>query len=531
MAGARVAMIDGGGSAPGILGEAPLLNFEDMRRVRSDQHRWFLGNDFSGIPLDGVGEGLRGSVVSGNRNYIVDRANRLLPVATHNVQAIQALAEGGLGAAWGAVCSYFGPEELQTMGLPSEEMDRHYAIVSERIGVSGPQTRPGIQPPVRLDHHAKILLESYELKKSLFGSMQTRVTQPHLAVLTVDKGSRKAAAYRDMEFWADPERSIYRPQFTIEELETKPNFIYIGNRLVWRVEERGNECLVYSKPIDSGNASDERTDSASYLILAAGAIGTARILLHSFDLYDVEIPFLAKPHIITACWHQKTLGRAGDPERLSLCQLLVIDERRGAGYAQLYSYKSLQNIRLVRLVPLPIPEALQALSLITPSLVLADIRFPVLAGPGRTLKLIGGHTARDYLYLQASHWPEEEPHQAESLKRIHRALRHLGLQPFKSKKLPPGSTAHYGGTVPFNSSPSTYPLSVDRSGKLHQADRIYVADSSVFCYLPAQSLTLTIMANANRVGEKVLQALNPTGATNAGPSQSRQRHKADFVGD
>ena len=43
--------------------------------------------------------------------------------------------------------------------------------------------------------------------------------------------------------------------------------------------------------------------------------------------------------------------------------------------------------------------------------------------------------------------------------------------------------------------------------RLHGAEGIHVADSAVFRCLPAASPTLTIMANANRIGCAVLESL------------------------
>ena len=75
-------------------------------------------------------------------------------------------------------------------------------------------------------------------------------------------------------------------------------------------------------------------------------------------------------------------------------------------------------------------------------------------------------------------------------------LRAQGLYPLARKRLPDGSTAHYAGGI-----------KVDPDGKY--ADGVYVADASGWTALPAKPITLTIMANANRVGEHVARLLYP----------------------
>jgi choline dehydrogenase-like flavoprotein len=53
-------------------------------------------------------------------------------------------------------------------------------------------------------------------------------------------------------------------------------------------------------------------------------------------------------------------------------------------------------------------------------------------------------------------------------------------------------------------------------GVLRGIPHVYVADGSILPYLPAKGLTLTLMANADRIGTKVLQAL--CAASSIGPS-------------
>lgn len=512
-AGLRVAMIDGGRKPDASAAGDPAIGFEEMRRTRADQAKWFLGEDYTGIPLDAMGAGIRGSILSGRRSHITRAADEHLPVTADGVRLFQSLSRGGLGAAWGGVCAYYTPMELESMGLPAREMTRHYSVITERIGVSGPPGPDGVQPPFQPDHHAALLLEAYQRNRRAFDALDVSLSQPYSAVLTRDLGSRRAAAYRDMEYWLDPDRTVYRPEFTLEELERHPNFSYVGGRVVERVEHRSTECLVHSAPVSAEGADVPPALAARLVIVAAGAVGTARILLRSLGLYDTRVPLLAKPHWLTACLHPRTLGQAGRRERLSLCQLLLSDTRASsggrstAGYAQIYSYKSLGLVRMLGFVPAPAPEALDLLGALVPSFVIADMRVPVERRASRFLTLCRASEGRDRVHLQASPDPEEFAGSQDSLQRLTKALRKLGLLPLKRKALPHGAAAHYAGTVPFAADSSTDALSVDEHCRLRQAGRVYVADSSVFRFMPAKSINLTIMANANRVGERVRDVL------------------------
>jgi choline dehydrogenase-like flavoprotein len=65
--------------------------------------------------------------------------------------------------------------------------------------------------------------------------------------------------------------------------------------------------------------------------------------------------------------------------------------------------------------------------------------------------------------------------------------------------------AHQVGTVRFGNDPKTSAL--DASCKAHDIDNLYVVDGSFFCSSGAVNPALTIMANALRVGDQLIQRL------------------------
>jgi choline dehydrogenase-like flavoprotein len=67
------------------------------------------------------------------------------------------------------------------------------------------------------------------------------------------------------------------------------------------------------------------------------------------------------------------------------------------------------------------------------------------------------------------------------------------------------ATAHQAGTVRFGADPATSVLDVDC--KAHELDNLYVVDSSFFASIGAVNPTLTIIANALRVGDHLLGRL------------------------
>jgi len=85
--------------------------------------------------------------------------------------------------------------------------------------------------------------------------------------------------------------------------------------------------------------------------------------------------------------------------------------------------------------------------------------------------------------------------------RDHLVPQHLYL----GKKIPIAGTAHQCGTIRFGKDPKTSVLDVNC--KAHDLDNLYVVDASFFVSSTAVNPSLTIMANAMRVGDHLLERL------------------------
>ncbi len=102
----------------------------------------------------------------------------------------------------------------------------------------------------------------------------------------------------------------------------------------------------------------------------------------------------------------------------------------------------------------------------------------------------------------------------EAHKRLNQKLQSLidrwegGLHMEKGGKIPLGGVAHQCGTLRFGADPKTSVL--DRNCKAHDLDNLYVVDASFFPSSNAVNPALTIMANALRVGDHLIERLGAT---------------------
>jgi choline dehydrogenase-like flavoprotein len=112
------------------------------------------------------------------------------------------------------------------------------------------------------------------------------------------------------------------------------------------------------------------------------------------------------------------------------------------------------------------------------------------------------------------------PSNAESHKRLHAKLRHamegieggmthlLPRNAYLRKQIPIAGVAHQCGTARFGTDPRASVL--DPDCRTHDVDNLYVVDSSFFPSSSSCNPSLTIIANALRVGDHLLERLGAT---------------------
>ncbi len=401
-------------------------------------------------------------------SYVFNKTYRLLKIKS-KIEIIQSLAKGGLSEYWHGICDFFSSAELNRIGLPVGEIQKEYQEISKRIK---------LKPSLPLDLHSKLILKVAGRKINL-----------------------QSTVYRLFS------AAAYSSSLSVDDLKRFKNFTYISNKLVLKVKNKLEYVEIQSVSI---NTMLEFTISTRFLILAAGSINTTRILLRSLGLYNHKTTFLTKAHFVIACLHLKTLIKKPDFKKVISGQLALSSNEKDQGlsafFVQLFRFNPLAIRKAVKYTPLPKPIALALLSFLAPFLVLADVRLPAFESKNKFCWLKKGSDGKDVLEIYFKETKRELESHKKELNKIKQQLGILGLFPLKT-----GSdyvTAHYAGGVPFRTIPGK--ISAGLSGKLHQADRIYIADSATWRALPGKSITLTIMANAARVGKNVLRVAKKT---------------------
>jgi choline dehydrogenase-like flavoprotein len=90
--------------------------------------------------------------------------------------------------------------------------------------------------------------------------------------------------------------------------------------------------------------------------------------------------------------------------------------------------------------------------------------------------------------------------------------------------IPVAGVAHQAGTCRFGSDPASSVLDTDC--RAHELDNLYVVDTSFFPSIGAVNPALTAMANALRVGDRLLERLGAVSGRAGAPSPADARASA-----
>jgi hypothetical protein len=482
-----------------------------IRKTDEAQSDYLIGPNGEGIAW---GQISKGAQVTPPRQHMVALTDKYIPYTAANFSPLESLAYGGLGVGWGVQCWEYSDKDLEHTGLDIAATRKAYEIVNQRIGISATKDAAATytigalkdyEPSARADRNHRRIQKLYKRQADNLQSQGFHVGRTPLALLTKDREGRKAYQYRDLDFYSDQDKSAWRPWITVDELRKKTNFTYLGGMLLVSFTEKNDIVTLHCIEIESGK---KQQFQCRKLILASGALGTARVALRSLGTKSDRTPLLSNPHTYIPCLQPAMLGKGSEKRKLGFGQLSYFldaeGDDAGVSVASSYTYQSLMLFRTIGQIPFNFVDARTVSRYLLPGLVILLVQHPDKQSPEKYLKLVKDNTSPtgDKLSIHYELDDEDQATWNQREKQYVKMLRKLRL--FALKRVNPGhgSGIHYAGTLPFSKKPKNLRLSPN--GRLHGTQHVYAADSSGFRFLPAKGLTFTLMANAHIIAENVL---------------------------
>lgn len=511
-AGKQVAMVDVGEKNPDYKTLIPNKDYLTLRTTDTEQYKYLIGREAEGAIVNDTGKGAQ---ITPPRSHMLRNTDSYIPLRSDTFTPIESLGYGGLGIGWGLQCWEFSRKELATTGMDVERMLTAYETVAQRIGISGTNDAAAkytlgelqkYQPSPTMDQNMQHIYDSYLKHKAYFDRSGIYLGRTPLALITKDIGERKKYAYRDMDFYDDNNLSAWRPWITVEQLKRRKNFTYIDEFLATHFSETKQKTTIHG--IDT-KTKRQIAYQCKYLVLATGALGSARIVLRSLnsDGRD-QLPFLCNPYTYVPCIQPSRFGKGPETKKIGFGQLSAFLDSESVDDANsiltLYSYQSLMLFRIIRQAPLNFSDARPIMQYLSSGLVVTGIQHSDKHTPEKFLRLHKNTASLtgDELLANYSLAADEIAGQRARETRYIKAMRKTGLYALKRMNPGHGSSVHYAGTLPFSITEKRY--HIDPNGRLYGTRNVYVADSSGFNFLPARGLTFSILANAHITAENIL---------------------------
>ncbi|APW36528.1 4Fe-4S ferredoxin [Rhodoferax koreense] len=500
-AGLRVAMLDGGRTqavAP------PRADFLTARATDPHQWAWMIGRDFHALrAMDAVSPKLRVPTQA----FAFEGFQLANRIAATPFVAVGSLATGGLSNAWGCGVARFSDAEAR-MPFPVADLGPSYREVARRMGLSGGGgddlsdyfgLDEDCDPPVPMDRAHEAMWRRYTKARTSLCKGGFRLGRSRVAVLSRPREDRQACDLAGNCLFGCSRQAMYSASADVERLRAFPNFHWLPGHLVDSIVVDGERTVVQLRE-PSGTCARL---AARRLFVAAGTLASTRLVLQALQRRE-PVPLLSCPTAAFLLWLPGLLGQPRE-RGFGLGQLSYALQLTGGrtAFGSTFATTGIPMWELARHLPLGRSTALQVLRDLLGSCVVGNLFLPGELSDARarlddrdTLRIEGGWRQADVEDLLR-----------EARRKLAGAYRKMNAWMLPGSFTPgrPGSDIHYAGTLPMAADPGAGQTSVQ--GEVRGLRHVHVVDGACLPALPEKSHTLTLMANADRIGRLIAPTL------------------------
>jgi hypothetical protein len=496
--GLNVLMVDGGKQSI-----VPLLknDYLSTRTYDSEQWKWMVGEDFHALKMrDAISPKLRVP----SQAYSFAEFNTQNNINSTSFISVGSLATGGLSNSWGCGVAKYSAAEIKQFPFPKSDLELSYANVSLRIGISGKANDDmseyfGLddyaQPPINMDISHTYLSQNYLKHKKKLNTQGFKMGLSRVAALSKDTANRKACNLSGNCLWGCNRKSLYSSADELPKLRINVNFREHSGFIVENLDKKEGYWQVKGRDIIDNSY---KVYKAKKVVMAAGTLATTRIVLQTLK-YTSTVPLYSSPSAAFLLWLPRFLAlkRQSGFGLGQLSYALNIDDSITA-FGSTFATTGIPLSEFARYVPFKRPYGIELLRTLLSSCVTGNLFLP-----GNLTNAQAQLTSKNSLEISGKYSDKVKPLMNQAQKKLRKTYARLGaiLLPKTFMIGQPGGDIHYVGTLPMKHLPSVGETS--SLGEVKGLDGIYVVDGACLPFLTEKSHTLTIMANADRIGKYI----------------------------
>lgn len=462
--------------------------------------------------VEASAEGVQIKKVFGS-DYPYREVDKFIPRHSSNIgHFTPSLAAGGFSNVWGAAVLPYSPKDIQSWPITQEDLAPHYISAMTALGVSAANDELANLFPLYTDAYSTLkpskqireLLSDLATHTEILRKAAIYYGAPRLAIRgdsAREAPSSGGCKYCGLCLHGCPYGFIYSARDTLAELTKNSKFTYRPGFVVERVREREAGVEIEGFERTTGAAG---TLKGSAVFLGAGVLSTTKILLESLQAFNRPLNLKVSEYFLLPLLRFKRT-RGVMNERLHTSAQLFLEcfdstVSEHSVHMQLYSYSDHFKAGLEQMFWFAKP----ALRLVAPQILerMMVIQGYLHSDDSSHIKVELRRTAKGG-ELSLEGVPSERAAErirllVDKLAGLKSALRAICVKPLL-KIGKPGEGRHVGGSFPMSRSPSTF--ETDVAGRVAGLKRVFVVDASNFPSVPASTITLTAMANAERIAQ------------------------------
>ena len=392
-------------------------------------------------------------------------------------------ALGGLSNVWGAASLPYEENDFLTWPINLNDLKPYYKKIQNIINVN---------ENIKMSNQGEEILKNLKRKKKYLNKKNFFFNRSKIAV-------NNSCILCGLCMYGCPYDYIYNTNQTLKTFKRNKKFKYINGLKVVKFKENGKNVIVYAKKISNKKILKFYGKS---LFIGSGPLSTAKIVLNSIN-YKKNLILKQNQIFYIPFLMEKSIKNPNMKNTLSqlFCE---INDKNVSDYnihLQFYTFDNyILNLIESKLIPFSYFFLLKKIiRKLYNKLIISFVYLHSNLSPKIILKPIKKNNEIYFeTILKKSNY--SKIYLKKILNKLNELKPYTKLKPlnFFSKIGYPGESNHIGGIFPMSNKNEF--LKTNKLGGLNNSKKIFIIDSSNFPDIPSKTITLTIMANAYRIG-------------------------------